>query len=281
MRDDIRRPPPGLVSQDVSIALAEDIGDGDVSARLIDKNTRFTTTVISREHAVLAGRPWFDETFSQLDERVTVSWNSEDGDTIAPGQEVCRLEGPARAILTGERTALNFLQTLSANATMARAYCRAVEGTGTVILDTRKTIPGLRTAQKYAVRCGGASNHRKGLYDAFLIKENHIAAAGSITVAVKKAARERPELMLEVEVETLDQLDEAVSAGARRALLDNFELDMLREAVSRHGGRIELEASGGVSLDTVHEIAATGVDFISTGELTKHVRAVDFSMRFR
>jgi len=276
-----RRPSPEQVRQDVSIALAEDIGSGDVSARLIDAARELQTRVICRERAVLCGQAWFDETFAQLDERIEIQWFIADGEDMSPGQTVCKLSGPARALLTGERTALNFLQTLSGCATRSRQYSEAVAGTDAVILDTRKTIPGLRRAQKYAVRCGGASNHRAGLFDAFLIKENHIAAAGSISSAVSKAASLRPDLMLEVEVETLEQLDEAVASGARRALLDNFSLDRLREAVARHGDNIELEASGGVNLDSVRDIALTGVDFISTGDLTKHVRAVDFSMRFR
>ena len=281
MMRETRRPSPEQVRQDVSIALAEDIGSGDVSARLIDAARELKTRVICREQAVLCGQAWFDETFAQLDERIEIQWFIADGENLSPGQTVCNLSGPARALLTGERTALNFLQTLSGCATRSRQYCEAVAGTDAVILDTRKTIPGLRRAQKYAVRCGGASNHRTGLFDAFLIKENHIAAAGSISSAVNKAASLRPDLMLEVEVETLEQLDEAVTSGARRALLDNFSLDRLREAVARHGDNIELEASGGVNLESVRDIALTGVDYISTGDLTKHVRAVDFSMRFR
>lgn len=281
MMRETRRASPEQVRQDVSIALAEDIGSGDVSARLIDAARELKTRVICREQAVLCGQAWFDETFAQLDERIEIQWFIADGENMSPGQTVCNLSGPARALLTGERTALNFLQTLSGCATRSRQYCEAVAGTDAVILDTRKTIPGLRRAQKYAVRCGGASNHRTGLFDAFLIKENHIAAAGSISSAVNKAASLRPDLMLEVEVETLEQLDEAVTSGARRALLDNFSLDRLREAVARHGDNIELEASGGVNLESVRDIALTGVDYISTGDLTKHVRAVDFSMRFR
>lgn len=277
---DIHPPSHKQVSQDIFNALKEDIGSGDVTAHLIDADTIFETEVICREQATLSGQAWFNETFSQLDSQIAIHWHLADGDEMTATQSICRIKGPARAILTGERTALNFLQTLSAVATRAKAYCRAVAGTGVIILDTRKTIPGLRLAQKYAVRCGGASNHRTGLFDAFLIKENHIAAAGSINAAVSRATRYRPDLMLEVEVETLVQLDEAVASGAKRALLDNFSLDMLREAVSTHSENIELEASGGVSLETVREIAETGVHFISSGELTKHVRAIDFSMRF-
>ena len=271
---------PQTVSADVANALAEDVADGDCTASLIAAGAMLETRVISRESAVLAGRPWFDETFRQLDPRVQVSWHTQDGDRIEVGQEICRLQGPARAILTGERTALNFLQTLSGTASRARQFVDAVTGTGAVILDTRKTLPGLRRAQKYAVRCGGASNHRIGLFDAILIKENHISASGSIRDAVQRARQEYPELLLEVEVENLDQLAEAVEAGAQRALLDNFEPDLLRQAVARYKGRIGLEASGGINLQTVRAVAATGVDYISTGDITKSVRATDFSMRF-
>lgn len=256
------------------------MGDGDRTAALIPANRSLRTRVICREPAVLCGQAWFEETFLQLDRRIRIGWKLEDGDPLAAGGEVCRLEGPARTLLSGERTGLNFLQTLSGTASRTARYVRAVEGTGAVILDTRKTLPGLRAAQKYAVRCGGGANHRMGLFDAILIKENHIAAAGSITLAVERARALSPDLLLEVEVENLDQLEEACEAGAQRALLDNFPVASLREAVSRCSSRIELEASGGISLDTVREIAETGVDFISTGDLTKNVEAVDFSMRF-
>jgi nicotinate-nucleotide pyrophosphorylase (carboxylating) len=199
---------------------------------------------------------------------------------MEPGQEICRLRGPARSILTGERTGLNFLQTLSATATRTRRYVDAVAGTGAVILDTRKTLPGLRRAQKYAVLCGGGANHRIGLFDAILVKENHISAAGSIAAAVRAAQANYPDLLLEVEVENLAQLDEAARAGAQRVLLDNFPPDLLREAVKRYKGTIGLEASGGIELDTIRQVAETGVDFISTGDITKSIKAVDFSMRF-
>jgi nicotinate-nucleotide pyrophosphorylase (carboxylating) len=271
---------PETVLADVASALAEDVADGDRTASLIAADALLETRVISREPAVLAGRPWFDETFRQLDPGVKVSWRARDGDRIEAGQEICRLLGPARAILTGERTALNFLQTLSGTASRARQFVDAVAGTGAVILDTRKTLPGLRRAQKYAVRCGGASNHRIGLFDAILIKENHISASGSIRNAVQRARQKYPNLLLEVEVENLEQLAEAVEAGAQRALLDNFELDLLRQAVGSYKGQIGLEASGGINLETVRGVAATGVDYISTGEITKSVRATDFSMRF-
>jgi len=271
---------PDSVSSDVARALVEDIEDGDRTASLIPADTQLKTRVICRETAVLAGRPWFDETFRQLNPAISINWQAADSDVIGPGTDVCCLHGDARSILSGERTALNFLQTLSGTASRAKQFVDAVEGTGAIILDTRKTLPGLRLAQKYAVRCGGGSNHRIGLFDAILIKENHIAAAGSIGAAVNQAGRDHPELLLEVEVENLDQLAEAVSAGAQRVLLDNFELNDLRDAVRIYKGKIQLEASGGIALDTVRSVAETGVDFISTGELTKSVRATDYSMRF-
>jgi len=273
-------PPLEVVAADVLRALREDLGAGDCTAELISADTRLETLVISREPAVLCGGPWFEETFRQLDEAVSVHWQAHDGDRIHKDQEICRLSGPARPILSGERTALNFLQTLSGTATQARHYVDAVAGTGATILDTRKTLPGLRLAQKYAVRCGGARNHRVGLFDAILIKENHIAAAGSITGAVRQASRLYPELLLEVEVESAEQLEEALQAGAQRVLLDNFSIRDLAATVERYRGRIELEASGGIDLQTVRAVAETGVDFISTGDLTKSVRATDFSMRF-
>jgi nicotinate-nucleotide pyrophosphorylase (carboxylating) len=273
-------PSSEIIREHVQRALAEDIGAGDLTASLIPPDARLTTRVICREHAVLAGQAWFEETFSQLDPGTRCDWRQRDGDRLSPGSTVCELTGAARPLLSGERTALNFLQTLSAAATCAAQYVQAVKGTGATILDTRKTLPGLRLAQKYAVTCGGASNHRIGLFDAILIKENHIAAAGSISSAVASARRLHPQAPLEVEVETLDQLAEAAAAGAGRVLLDNFSNQRLGEAVALWKGRIELEASGGISLETVRAVAETGVDFISTGELTKHVRAVDFSMRY-
>lgn len=276
----LQPPAAEAVARDVSRALAEDIGDGDRTAALIEPETQLETRVISRETALLCGGPWFSETFRQLDSAVSVSWNAREGEIIHRNQELCRLAGPARPILSGERTALNFLQTLSGTATQARRYVDAVAGTGTVILDTRKTLPGLRLAQKYAVRCGGARNHRSGLFDAILVKENHITAAGSIGAAVRRALQLYPGLLLEVEVETLVQLEEACQAGAQRVLLDNFSLKTLRAAVDRYHGRIELEASGGIDLESVRAVAETGVDFISAGALTKSVQAIDFSMRF-
>jgi nicotinate-nucleotide pyrophosphorylase (carboxylating) len=273
-------PDPQAISADVARALAEDLGSGDLTAALIDADLLFTTRVLCREQAVLAGQAWFDETFRQLDTAVATSWCMRDGETVAAGAAICKLSGPARAILSGERTALNFIQTLSATATRTRRFVEAVSGTAAVLLDTRKTLPGLRLAQKYAVRCGGAQNHRMGLFDAILIKENHIDAAGSIAAAVQAARHRYPRVPLEVEVENLEQLAEAAAAGTKRALLDNFALADLREAVRRYRGKIMLEASGGIELDNVRAIAETGVDFISSGALTKNIQAVDFSMRF-
>jgi nicotinate-nucleotide pyrophosphorylase (carboxylating) len=274
------RPSPQGVTDDVSRALREDIGAGDCTAMLIPRDNTLQTRLISRQSAVLSGQAWFEQAFRQLQSDITISWFAGDGDTITEDQEICRIGGSARAILSGERTAINFLQTLSGTATQARRYVDAVEGTGVTILDTRKTLPGLRLAQKYAVRCGGAQNHRIGLFDAILIKENHISAAGSIRAALVEAQRLYPDLLLEVEVETLEQLEEACGSGAQRALLDNFSLDQLKTAVSGFKGRIGLEASGGIDLKTIRGIARTGVDFISVGDMTKSVLATDFSMRF-
>lgn len=272
--------PPDLKAT-VTLALAEDVGDGDLTAALIPAEARATATVISRETAVLCGTAWFSEVFQQLDSRIEVHWQAQDGDRLAPDQVLCSLAGPARPLLTGERTALNFLQMLSGTATLARRYADAVAGTGAAILDTRKTLPGLRRAQKYAVRCGGCQNHRLGLYDAVLIKENHIMAAGSITAAVTTARRLYPNVTLEVEVETLTELAEALQAGPDIVMLDNFDLEGMRQAVAVTAGRVKLEASGNVNLDTLRHIAETGVDYISVGGLTKDVRAVDLSLRFR
>lgn len=264
----------------VTRALAEDVGAGDVTARLIPEDRIAVATVISREAALICGRPWFDETFRQIDNVIRIDWHVEEGATIAADTTLCTARGPARSLLTGERTALNFLQTLSGTATTARRYAEAVAGLPVKILDTRKTLPGLRAAQKYAVRCGGCHNHRQGLYDAILIKENHIMAAGSIRAAVDAARRLSPGLTVEVEVEMLSQVREALDAGADILLLDNFELGRMREAVRLVAGRAKLEVSGGVSLKTLRQIAETGIDFISVGAITKHLRAVDLSMRF-
>jgi nicotinate-nucleotide pyrophosphorylase (carboxylating) len=271
--------PPEDLLQVVAFALAEDLGGGDVSALLIPPETQGEALVISRESAVICGIPWFDEVFRQLGE-VHVTWRIEEGQTVAPDQTLCYLRGPARQLLSGERSALNFLQTLSGTATRVREYVDRIAGTGVRLLDTRKTLPGLRSAQKYAVLCGGGNNHRMGLYDAFLIKENHLMAAGSISLAVQRARALAPELLLEVEVENLAQLREALAAGVDRVLLDNFDPMMLREAVMINQGQAELEASGGITLENLRPVAETGVDFISLGTLTKDLRAVDLSMRF-
>lgn len=266
------------IQREVAAALAEDIGSGDLTAELIPEARQARAQIICREAAVLCGRPWLDEVFRQLDPAIDIRWQLDDGDAVAAGNPVCTLSGNARALLTGERTALNFLQFLSGTATLTRQYVEAVRGSGATILDTRKTVPGLRLAQKYAVRCGGGSNHRLGLHDAILIKENHILAAGSITSAVTAARRHG--VPIEVEVESLDQLDEAITAGTERVLLDNFDPQTMKKAVTHAAGRVQLEASGGVEIADVAAIAATGVDFISVGGLTKHVRAIDFSMLF-
>jgi len=274
-------PPLEVIQSDVRRALQEDIGDGDRTAALVPEGFAHAE-VLTREAAVLSGTPWFDEAFRQLDSRARTIWLAQDGEAVRPGQILCRLEGPVRALLTGERTALNFLQTLSGTATVVARYVAAVHGTRARILDTRKTIPGLRHAQKYAVRCGGGMNHRMGLYDAMLIKENHIAAAGSVRAALELANHHAaPGLVVEIEVENPDQLREALDAGASRILLDNFDLEQMRLAVQLVAGRAALEASGGITLDNVHAVADAGVDFISIGSLTKHLQAIDLSMRFQ
>jgi nicotinate-nucleotide pyrophosphorylase (carboxylating) len=273
---------PQYIAALVARCLAEDIGSGDITATLIDPATRVTGQLRVREHAVLCGTAWFDETFRQLDPSIRVDWRYRDGDVLPPDAIVCALAGSARGLLTGERTALNLLQTLSGTATETRRYVDALAGTGTQILDTRKTLPGLRLEQKYAVGCGGGTNHRIGLFDAYLVKENHIAAAGSISAAVRTARAQQPQALIEVEIESLEQLEEALHCGADRLLLDNFRLATLAEAVARRNRdapQIELEASGGITLETIRQIAATGVNFVSTGAITKHVRAIDFSLR--
>jgi nicotinate-nucleotide pyrophosphorylase (carboxylating) len=277
-------PDSTYVSQTVATALHEDVGSGDLTAQLIPADRAARAAVITREDAVLCGTAWFDEVFQQVDPRVRVTWSARDGERVRADQQLCTLEGPARSLLTGERAALNFLQMLSATATATSKYVDVVAGTKCRILDTRKTIPGLRVAQKYAVRCGGGANHRIGLFDAILVKENHIAAAGSIAGAVSEARRVAPKVLLEVEVETLTQLREALDARVDRILLDNFSLDQMRDAVKvtrQHtNARTELEASGNMSLENLRAVADTGVDFISVGGLTKHVQAIDLSMRF-
>ena len=277
--NDLAPPDPTLVRQDVERALEEDVGPGDATAALIPEHVQAHARVVTREAAVIAGRPWFDDCFRRLAPEVDIRWHVDEGASVPQDTLLCQIRGPARALLTAERSALNFLQTLSATATVTRRFVARIRGTGARILDTRKTLPGLRRAQKYAVRCGGGHNHRFGLYDAILIKENHIAACGSITRAVQ-AARERfPDLPLEVEVESLAELEEALAAGVERILLDNFDPPTLRRAVALTAGRARLEASGNVDLDNVRTIAETGVDDISIGALTKHVRAIDLSMR--
>ena len=261
-------------------ALHEDLGNGDLTANLLPAEMHSKARLITREDAVLCGTCWFDSVFKQLDENVKIQWHAKDGDDIFENQELCTLEGPARALLTGERTAMNFVQTLSGTATIAREYARILEGTTTKLLDTRKTIPGLREAQKYAVRCGGGHNHRLGLFDGILLKENHIAAYGSIAKAVSAAKERYPETPVEVEVETLDELKQAIDAGTDIIMLDNFSLIDMRNAVEITNGRARLEASGGFDIKALRETAETGVDYISVGALTKHVKAVDLSMRF-
>mgnify|MGYP000226899617 CR=1 FL=1 len=273
---------PDDIPETVHRALTEDVGTGDLTAALIPADALAEAQVVTREPAILCGTAWFDEVFRQVDKRASVAWNARDGDAIRAGQILCTLRGPARALLTGERSALNFLQLLSGTATLARQYVDAVRGTRAVILDTRKTVPGLRRAQKYAVTCGGGQNHRLGLYDAILIKENHIAAAGSIAAALRAArASAPPGVTVEVEVENPDQLREALESGAERILLDNFSIEELKAAVRETGGRAKLEASGGVNLANIRAVAETGVDFISIGGITKNVAAVDLSLRFR
>jgi nicotinate-nucleotide pyrophosphorylase (carboxylating) len=269
------------VTRDVTRALEEDVGSGDLTARLIPEDRIARARLMTRESGVLCGVEWFNRTFEELDPDVEIFWHHEDGDAIVANSSLCELEGKARALLTAERTALNFVQLLSAVATRTRMFVRAVEGTRAKILDTRKTIPGLRKAEKYAVFMGGGTNHRIGLYDGILIKENHIMAAGGVAAAVRAARHDVDAVtMLQVEVETLEQLREALDAGAKLILLDNFDLARMREAVKIAGERAELEASGGVSLETVRAIAETGVQRISIGALTKDIDALDLSMRF-
>ncbi|WP_322862865.1 carboxylating nicotinate-nucleotide diphosphorylase [Aeromonas allosaccharophila] len=279
------------VSRAVRAALLEDLGDAlttldqpdasaDITAQLIPADRQASARVITREAGIFCGQPWVDEVFTQLGGDVKVEWKVQDGEVLSPNQELFRLHGPARLLLTGERNALNFVQTLSGVATLTACYVAELEGTDCRLLDTRKTIPGLRTAQKYAVTCGGGKNHRIGLYDAYLIKENHILACGGIAEAINEARHLNPGKPVEVEVESLAELEQALAAHADIVMLDNFDVTMMREAVAINQGRAKLEVSGNVTLDTLAEFAATGVDFISVGALTKHVRALDLSMRF-
>ncbi len=265
--------------ESVAQSLREDIGDGDITARLIPADKLATGRVITRQAATLAGREWVDEVFRQVDPQVTLLWQANDGDRVTPDQALFTMEGAARSLLTAERTALNWLQTLSGVATTCAAYAEKVAHTGVKLLDTRKTLPGLRLAEKYAVTCGGCHNHRIGLWDAFLIKENHIAACGSIARAIEEAHRIAPGRPVEVETENLDELDQALAAGADIIMLDEFSLDDMRTAVKVTAGRARLEASGGINEQTLVPIAETGVDYISIGALTKDLKAVDLSMR--
>lgn len=263
----------------IAACLEEDVGSGDLTASIIPEQTTAQATVITREEMVVCGQAWFEGVFKALGGDVEIEWQTDEGKLAPEGTVLCRLLGPARQLLTGERTALNLLQTLSATATISRRYASAVEGAGAKVLDTRKTIPALRKAQKYAVACGGCTNHRMGLYDGILIKENHILAAGSIGAAVEAAKSVGKQVPVEVEVESLDEVRQALTAGADILLLDNFDLQMLRDAVKLNSGQAKLEASGNVELETIRDIAETGVDFISVGALTKNIKAIDLSMR--
>jgi nicotinate-nucleotide pyrophosphorylase (carboxylating) len=267
------------ISANVANALREDLGSGDITAQLIRAERNATARIISRDAAVICGTAWVDEVFRQLDPNVAVQWQVQDGERVSPNQLLFTLDGPARALLSGERSALNFLQTLSAVATRSQHYADLVEGTAVKLLDTRKTLPGLRLAQKYAVTCGGGHNHRIGLYDAFLIKENHIAACGGIAQAIQTAHHTAPGKPVEVEVENLAELAQALAAGADIIMLDELSLDDMRQAVTLTAGRAKLEASGGINDSTLRSVAETGVDYISLGTLTKDIKAVDLSMR--
>ena len=276
-------PVPADLPQQVARALAEDVGSGDLTAALIPADRIGRATVITRERAIVCGLPYVEASFHGVEPQVRLEWRVAEGDSVAANQPLVDLEGPARALLTGERTALNFLQLLSGTATAAHTYAALLEGTNCRLLDTRKTIPGLRSAQKYAVRVGGGHNHRMGLFDGILIKENHIMAAGSIAAAVAAAKRGSARVPIEVEVENLSELQQAIAAGADIAVLDDFSLDAMREAVAVNATAkkpLKLEASGGITTATIRRIAETGVDFISVGSITKHVQAVDLSMRF-
>lgn len=277
---------PLEITRSVTDTLKEDLGGtldpaADITASLIPADVQGRATIITREHGVFCGQAWADEVFTQLGGEVTIEWLVEDGDTVEPNQTLCTLSGPARILLTGERNAMNFIQTLSGCATTTAQYVKTLDGTGCRLLDTRKTIPGLRSALKYAVACGGGFNHRIGVFDAYLIKENHIIACGGITQAISTAKKLNPGKPVEVETENLDELRLAIEAGADIIMLDNFTLDMMREAVAINAGRAALENSGNVTMETLREYAETGVDYISVGALTKHVRAMDLSMRFK
>jgi nicotinate-nucleotide pyrophosphorylase (carboxylating) len=273
------RVPNSIILRNVTAALEEDVGSGDITAELLPSDRIAEATIITREAGVMCGRPWAEQVFASVDDRIALDWCVDDGALIAAGDTLLRATGPARGLLTAERTALNFLQTLSGTASRSHEYAQMVEGTGVRLLDTRKTLPGLRDAQKYAVRCGGCHNHRIGLYDAFLIKENHILACGGIHAAVMRARETAPGKPVEVEVESMDELLQAIDAQCERVMLDNFDLENMREAVKVTQGRVELEASGNVTLATLRPIADTGVDYISIGALTKDCKSLDLSMR--
>lgn len=272
------------IPTDVERALLEDIGDGDLTAELVPVSAIISATIVTRNNMTMAGRPWVEQVFRQLDPRIAIEWQVEDGETIVAESTICSLQGPARSILSGERVALNYLQTLSATATVTAEYVQAIAGTACRLLDTRKTLPGLRLAQKYAVRCGGGCNHRFGLFDAILIKENHIMTAGGIEAAIAAARSLHADIPIEIEVESLAEVSTALAAKAERLLLDNFSLEMLQQSVAlnQQAGdpAAELEASGGLTIENVAAVARTGVDYISVGALTKNVCAIDLSMRF-
>ncbi|WP_318491634.1 carboxylating nicotinate-nucleotide diphosphorylase [Photobacterium leiognathi] len=277
---------PLEITRTVADTLREDLGGEidpnlDITAGLIPADSQGVATIITREHGVFCGKMWADEVFKQLGGEVTIEWHVEDGDVVEPNQTLCALSGPSRILLTGERNAMNFIQTLSGCATLTAQYVKQLEGTDTRLLDTRKTIPGLRSALKYAVTCGGGFNHRIGVFDAYLIKENHIIACGGIKQAITTAKKLNPNKPVEVETESLDELKQAIEAGADIVMLDNFNLEMMREAVAFNAGRVALENSGDITLSNIRECAETGVDYISVGALTKHVKAMDLSMRFK
>jgi nicotinate-nucleotide pyrophosphorylase (carboxylating) len=269
-----------IIDTAVRASLAEDVGEGDITAALLPVEQHITATMLTRETAILCGRPWAEKVFQLLDPQIQLKWSAADGERLAPNQRFVEITGPSRAIITGERTALNWLQTLSGTATTVAAYVAQLAGTNTQLLDTRKTIPGLRYAQKYAVKCGGGHNHRMGLYDAYLIKENHIISCGSIAAAIQTARTQHPDKTIEIEVENVMELQQAIDAGAQIILLDNFDLAAMSQAVKINQRQAKLEVSGGVSLTNIRQIAEAGVDFISVGALTKHVQAIDLSMRF-
>ena len=271
-------PLPGDLGLIIDLALTEDIGDGDITSSLISEDCSAKAHIICKEHAILCGTPWVNEVYKKIDNSIQIEWNFEEGTCVEVGDSIASIAGQARTILTGERTALNFLQTLSGTATIVREYLIALKGTNTKLLDTRKTLPGLREAQKYAVRVAGGTNHRRGLYDAYLVKENHIKSCGSISKALEEARRINPDKFLEVEVQNIDEFKEALSLKPNMIMLDNFRLSDMEKAVAINSGSVKLEVSGGIDLDSLANIARTGVDYISVGALTKHCRAIDYSL---